>query len=237
MSRITNWMDRAWYPNYQRNWDDRLFRQIILNRLSPSMVILDLGAGAGIIRQMNFRGLAARVCGIDLDSRVEKNPYLDEGRIADAGDIPYSNETFDLVFCDNVFEHLDQPQVVFNEIARILKPGGVFMFKTPNRWHYMPLIARLSPHGFHQFVNRLRGRAEVDTFPTRYQVNTLSDVELFAQMTGFNVENIERIEGRPEYLRITALTYVIGMLYERLVNMTELFAPFRVLLVGTLRKK
>ena len=101
----------------------------------------------------------------------------------------------------------------------------------------MPLIARLTPHGFHQFVNRLRGRAEVDTFPTRYRVNTLSDVELFAQMTGFNVENIERIEGRPEYLRITALTYVIGMLYERLVNMTELFAPFRVLLVGTLRKK
>lgn len=234
---MTSWMDRAWYPNCERNWDDGLFRQIILNRLSPSMVILDLGAGAGIVEQMNFRGLVARVCGVDLDFRVETNPYLDEGRISDAGKIPYPGGQFDLVFCDNVFEHLDQPQDVFNEVARVLKPGGVFMFKTPNKWHYMPMIAKLTPHRFHQFVNRLRGRAEVDTFPTRYRVNTKSDVERFSQAAGFDVEHIERIEGRPEYLRISAPTYVIGMLYERLVNVTELFAPFRVLLVGTLRKK
>ncbi|MEI2780661.1 MAG: hypothetical protein V9H25_05130 [Candidatus Competibacter sp.] len=44
---------------------------------------------------------------------------------------------------------------VFREVARVLKRGGVFLFKTPNKTHYMPTIARLTPHRFHQFVNRI----------------------------------------------------------------------------------
>jgi len=35
---------------------------------------LDLGAGAGIVSQMNFKGIASRVCGIDPDERVLSNP-------------------------------------------------------------------------------------------------------------------------------------------------------------------
>jgi len=33
---------------------------------------------------MNFKGVVARVCGVDLDPRVKNNPYLDEGRMTDA---------------------------------------------------------------------------------------------------------------------------------------------------------
>lgn len=236
MSRITQWMDRTWYPQFQRNWDDWLFRKQIQSQLRPDMEILDLGAGAGIVEQMNFRGAVKRVCGIDLDPRVEANPFLDEGRVSDAGKIPYPDGSFDIVFCDNVMEHLDNPLEVFSEVARVLRGGGLFMFKTPNKWHYMPSIARITPHGFHQFVNRLRGRAEVDTFPTRYRANTKSDVTKLSKASGFEVVQIDRVEGRPEYLRMSALTYFAGYLYERLVNSTALLAPFRVLLIGIVRK-
>jgi ubiquinone/menaquinone biosynthesis C-methylase UbiE len=206
-------MDRALYPNHSRNWDDSLFRCEILRFLRPDMTILDLGAGAGIVDQMNFRGAAARVCGVDLDARVVNNPFLDEGRVSDAGEIPYAAESFDLVFSDNVLEHLDEPDAVFKEVARVLKPEGVFLFKTPNKWHYMPTIARLTPHAFHQFVNSIRGRAEVDTFPTLYRANTKGDVLHLAGKTGFASLSINRIEGRPEYLRMTAPTYLVGMVY------------------------
>jgi hypothetical protein len=47
---------------------------------------------------------------------------------------------------------------------------------------------------------------------------------------------VERIEGRPEYLRMMWPTYLIGLAYERLVNSAEIFAPLRILLVGQLRK-
>lgn len=236
MSSLTHWIDRQFYPEYQKNWDDLIFRERILAHLTPDAMVLDLGAGAGIVEQMNFRGRARRVCGVDLDPRVVDNPMLDEGRVADAGGIPYEDSLYDVVFSDNVLEHLDTPLDVFREVARVLKPGGVFLFKTPNKWHYMPTIARLTPHGFHQFVNRVRGRAEVDTFPTRYRANTLGDVRRLAREAGLVVADLERIEGRPEYLRMSWPTYLLGLIYERIVNAGEVFAPLRILLIGQLKK-
>ena len=236
MGRVTDWMDQSWYSEFAKNWDDLLFRERILANIKPDAVVLDLGAGAGIVAQMNFKGLAKKVCGVDLDPRVVENSMLDEGRVSDAGEIPYGDALFDVVFSDNVFEHLDEPLAVYKEVARVLKPGGVLLFKTPNKWHYMPTVARMTPHGFHQFVNRLRGRAEIDTFPTRYRTNTKGDIQRLAAAAGFTVERVERIEGRPEYLRMTWPTYLVGFLYERIVNSTNFLAPFRILLVGTLRK-
>lgn len=200
-------------------------------------MVLDLGAGAGIVREMNFKGLAGKVCGVDLDERVTTNPMLDEGKVSDAGRIPYPDETFDVVFADNVMEHLADPSAVLAEVRRVLKPGGVFLFKTPNKTHYMPTIARLTPHWFHQLVNRLRGRAEVDTFPTLYRANTKRAVQRLANSAGFAVASIDRIEGRPEYLRIAWPAYLLGAAYERLVNSTEALAAFRILLIAELRKQ
>ncbi len=237
MTSLVSRIDRACYPEFMRNWDDQLFRERILLHLRPDATVLDLGAGAGIVEQMNFRGLARSVCGVDLDPRVVGNPMLDEGRVANADGIPYEDGRFDVVFSDNVLEHLDEPLRVFREVERVLKPGGVFLFKTPNKWHYMPTIARLTPHGFHQYVNRLRGRAEVDTFPTRYRANCLADVARLAADSGLLVERLDRIEGRPEYLRMMWPTYLVGLAYERLVNSNEVFAPLRILLIGCLRKQ
>jgi SAM-dependent methyltransferase len=234
--RAVDWLDKNLYPSYARNWDDQLFRERILAHLRPNSVVLDLGAGAGIVSQMNFRGLPAQMCGVDLDPRVVENPMLDEGRVANASEIPYEDGRFDVVFSDNVLEHLDEPLQVFREVARVLKPGGVFLFKTPNKWHYVPTIARLTPHGFHLYVNRLRGRVEEDTFPTLYRANTRSDVIRLTAAAAMVAEQVELIEGRPEYLRMTWPTYLVGAAYERLANASELFAQLRVLLVGVLRK-
>jgi SAM-dependent methyltransferase len=236
MSTLIACIDRALYPSFENNWDDQLFRERILAHLRPESVVLDLGAGAGIIAQMNFRSHVAQICGVDLDPRVVDNPLLDEGRIANVERIPYEDDRFDVVFSDNVLEHLCKPEEVFREVARVLKPGAVFLFKTPNKWHYMPTIAQLTPYGFHQAVNRWRGRAEIDVFPTCYLANTRADIAYLAERSGLQLELVEWIEGRPEYLRITWPTYLLGILYERLVNSSEALALFRILLVGTLRK-
>jgi SAM-dependent methyltransferase len=175
------------------------------------------------------------VCGVDLDARVAGNPYLDEGKVGSAEKIPYPDASFDVVFSDNVLEHLEKPGEVMKEVRRVLKPGGVFLAKTPNRRHYMPVIAQLTPHAFHRFVKSLMGVSSEDTFPTRYRINTPGEVRRYAASAGLEVEEIKLMEGRPEYLRLWFPTYLVGFLYERMVNLPA-FAAFRILLVIRLRK-
>ncbi len=231
-----SWMDRTLYPSFRDGWDDWLLREAILDVLRTSDVVLDLGAGAGIVEAVDLRGRAARVCGVDPDERVLGNPYLDDAKVGTGDAIPYPDAYFDLAFCDNVLEHLEDPERVFREVARVLKPGGRFLVKTPNLRHYVAQIARLTPHWFHQFYNRVRGRASIDTFPTLYRVNTPEAVGRVAASAGLEVESVRLIEGRPEYLRTTVPTYVVGWVYERLVNTVPALEGYRVVLVALMRK-
>lgn len=228
---VVRWLDNKFYAQYRDNWDDQLFAGEVRRLLAPDSVILDLGAGAGIIEELNFRGEVKKVCGLDPDERVVENPHLDEGRVGFGEDIPWENNTFDVIFSDNVFEHLESPQAVFDEVSRVLKPGGRFLAKTPNRRHYVPLAARATPHWFHQFYNGLRGRAAEDTFPTYYLANSPEDVERHARSAGLSIREVQLVEGRPEYLRLSSLTYLAGIAYERLVNAFEMLEKYRVLLV------
>ena len=236
MGSLVMRLDRALYPGIQKNWDDELFRACLLEAIRPDDTILDLGAGAGIVSQLNLLGIARKVCGVDPDERVTRNPYLNEGRIGLGEDIPYPSGTFDIVFSANVLEHLSDPHAVFQEVNRVLKPHGRFLFKTPNRWHYMPLIAQLTPTRFHKYFNRLRGRAAVDTFPTRYRVNSAGAIRRLAPTCGYEVVSLQFVEGRPEYLRFSALTYLIGAGYERLANRIALLEKLRVVIIGELQK-
>jgi SAM-dependent methyltransferase len=229
-------LDALLYPYHVSHWDDDCFRGEILRHLTPAAQVLDLGAGAGIVSQMNFRGRAAWVCGVDPDPRVKSNPYLDEARVGVGETIAYDANRFDLVFADNVLEHLEDPGRVFDEVFRVLKPGGEFLVKTPNKWHYVPTIARLTPHWFHAMVNRWRGRATDDTFPTLYRVNTRAAISQHAKSCGFEIVGVKLIEGRPEYLRLTWPTYLAGWLYERFVNLVPGMARFRVVMIAVLRK-
>ena len=234
--RFRAWMDAGRYRDFETRWDDRLLREAVLEELGPEIDLLDLGAGAGIVPEMSFKGLARRVCGVDPDPRVVENPHLDEGREGFGEKIPWDDSSFDVVVSDNVLEHLDDPESVFREVRRVLRPGGVFLAKTPNRWHYVAIGASITPHSFHQRFNAARGRKSVDTFPTRYRANSRGQLERLAEESDLRLESVDFFEGRPEYLRRWAPAYAIGAIYEMLVNASSVFAPLRVVLIAKLRK-
>ena len=54
----------------------------------------------------------------------------EEGR---AEAIPFGNSSFDYVSCCDVLEHVDDVNRTISEIARVLKPGGLFFYDTMNR--------------------------------------------------------------------------------------------------------
>ncbi len=236
MRAIVQWMDRRLYPKHSDNWDNVFFRNVILEALPGDAVVLDLGAGAGIVEQTRFRGNVRRICGVDIDPRVLENPFLDEAKVGVGEELPFDDELFDAVFSNNVLEHLEHPGRVFSEVVRVLKPGGLFLTKTPNRRHYVPLIASCTPHWFHQLVNKWRGRNAEDTFPTCYLANSRRDMNKLADEAGLRIRSIQLMEARPEYLRMTPVTYVAGWLYELLVNATSHLEGFRAVMISVLEK-
>ncbi|RIL11941.1 MAG: hypothetical protein DCC75_01380 [Proteobacteria bacterium] len=236
MGKIISWLDKVLYPYCESRWDNRLFVTMLARVLPAHSVVLDLGAGAGIYPEFDFRRMSDRVCGIDPALEVLKNPYLTEARIGKGESIPYPDKTFDVVIATNVLEHLENPEIVLCEVFRVLKSGGLFVLKTPNFLHYVPIIASITPQSFHIYINRIRGRRAADTFPTFYRINTPRSLRQYAQKAGFLVQEIELIEGRPEYLRISALTYIFGWLFEKIVNSSEIFSPFRVVMFGAIKK-
>ena len=229
-------INKNFYKNYRDNWDDKLFRNEILKRIDSEYIILDLAAGAGIVEEMNFKNIVKEVHGIDLDKRVLENKYLDFPVIGNCENLPYEDNKFDLIFSDNLLEHLEHPKIVFSEIERVLKNDGIFIFKTPNKYHYMPLISHFTPHSFHRWYNNLRGRDYDDTFPTFYRANSRGNIKRLINNLSLKISKISLIEGRPEYLKIYPFLYLLGLVYERIVNSISLFSFARILLIGELTK-
>jgi len=233
---IVNWLDKTFYPQYGDNWDNRLFREEALRHLDKDMVLLDIGAGAGIVPDMNFQGVVRQVVGVDPDERVLSNPFLDKAYVVFGESMEMiADASVDVAISCNVLEHLDNPKAFFREVYRVLKPGGLFLAKTPNKYHYVPVIARLTPDFFHKFINKQRGRKEVDTYPTRYLVNTRSDQHTCAAESGLAVMSMKYYEARPEYLRMNFLTYGLGIAFERCVNSLGL-DDLKVIMISSFRK-
>jgi SAM-dependent methyltransferase len=97
-------LDSRFYPHYADHWDDRIFREVILRHIRKDSLDLDLGAGSGFVEQMNFRGTAGKVCGLDPGASVLGNPHLDEAKVGSGEAIPWPEQTFDVVFADNVLD-------------------------------------------------------------------------------------------------------------------------------------
>jgi ubiquinone/menaquinone biosynthesis C-methylase UbiE len=218
------------------HWDnDAVFLEMIESRIGPGSMVLDLGAGAGCKFPYDLKSKVepgGEIVGADFDDRVLDNPLVDRGAVLEGSGFPFADDTFDVVFTRYVLEHVAEPEEFLSEVSRVLKPGGSFLFLTPNKWHYVCLVARCTPESFHEFYNRRRGRDETDTFATVYRLNTRSAIRRHLKEAGFLERELSMRECCPNYLTLAAPLFLIGVAYERLVNSTALLAGLRVNILG-----
>jgi SAM-dependent methyltransferase len=233
MRQKTEALEARFYPGYRS--EDDVFRDMLGRYPVEGKVVLDAGCGSG--RFEHDLGKRARVVvGVDLTPDIASNRRVDYRVIGDLARLPVADGSVALVLSKYVLEHLKRPEEVFLEIARVLEPGGVFLLHTPNKFHYVPVVARVLPQRLHERINAARGRAEADTFETFYRANTRGAIRRLAGRAGLEVESLATLESKPNYLVFSRLAYLAGVAYERLVNRFGLLAGLRVNIFGVLRK-
>lgn len=131
--------------------------------------LLNVGGSAGVIDNY-LADHFNKVVGIDIDepaiSHAQATYQRDnlEFRLADALNLPFADNSFDVVVCSHVYEHVPDPDKMFREIRRVLKKDGVCYFSAGNRlmWnepHYnLPLLSVLPRPLAHIYI-RLAGKA------------------------------------------------------------------------------
>jgi SAM-dependent methyltransferase len=225
---------KRWYPPEFRGMYQR-FEDTLRECIPAGALVLDAGCGSGRIFRYELAA-GCRLVGVDVSAELRDNPNLDDPVRGDVQRLPFASASFDAVLASHVMEHLPRPHEALVEIARVLKPGGRFLLLTPNRFHYVPLVASLVPQRLHVWFNRRRGLAERDVFPTLYRANTAGRLRRLLAGAGLTVERIDRFESEPEYLAFHPLSYALGVGYERLVNRVGLLAPLRVAIIAIARK-
>jgi 2-polyprenyl-6-hydroxyphenyl methylase / 3-demethylubiquinone-9 3-methyltransferase len=105
---------------------------------SSEVKVLDIGCGGGFLSNYLAK-VGFNVIGLDAsaESLMIAQRYDATGRacyiMGDAYHLPYDNGAFQAACALDFLEHVDKPQRVVAEAARILQPGGLFFFATFNR--------------------------------------------------------------------------------------------------------
>ena len=210
----------------------------VRRRIEPQHTLLEIGCGrtAPLLRQ--FLGDADRLWGIDLvDFRADDLPDGIDIHNADAGDTGLDDESVDLAYSRAVMEHVEDADAVFQEVQRILRPGGSYVFLTPSLWDYASLVSMAIPNKLHPAIVRLtEGREEEDVFPAHYQCNTRGAVHRLSSAHGLSAESVRFLSQYPCYFQFNPILFLGAAVYERLTCATELLAPLRGWMLAVVTK-
>ncbi len=188
----------------------------LLPRLEPGMALLDAGCGPGTVTAGLARAVSpGHVIGLDAAPEVLEHARLHASEEAVdnvdfvAGDVyalDFADAEFDVVYANQLLQHLADPIRALGELRRVLKPGGLLAVRDAD-------YATMSPHPkFPQFPdwNRLyhevayRNRAEPDagrTLPAWVRASGFPHIEIHPNVVAMDGEEA-RIWGRTWSQRI-----------------------------------
>ena len=155
--------------------------------------LLEVGCGIGTDLVRFARG-GARVTGIDLSQNaidlarknfVLNNLGAEELRVANGEQLPYPDESFDVVYGHGVIQYTADPAQLIRECHRVLKPGGTGIFMVYNRVSWLNALSKvmkvalehedapvLKKFSIGEFRGLLRPFDKVEIIPERFPVKS-----------------------------------------------------------------
>jgi len=224
---------RAARPGWQTSGEH--VEKLVRGYANPRTHVLDLGCGRGGVVELIWRDVKL-AAGLDPDE-----PSLTEHHepglpvIRGRGEqLPFADQSFDLVVSLWVLEHVERPDDVLREVHRVLRPGGHFIFLTPNLRNPLLVLNRLAatlPKLQRRVVPWMYGRVAADTFRVRYRANTESVLRRLAAQSGLEVAGL-RVVSDPTYLALNNFMFRASVAAERLLP-----SGWGVHLLGDLTRK
>ena len=186
------------------------YANLISEHLSPHTVWLDAGCGSRLLEDdmepvENWLASHCKtIVGMDVSATSNRNiRSLIQGSLYD---LPFADNSFDLITCRMVVEHLAQPRHAFSESARCLRPGGAIVVITPNLLNYAILgnavATRMLPEKLRlRIVHASDSRADKDIFPVLYRANTMPRLVQSLNASGLQVHKTIGLHQQRPYWR------------------------------------
>ena len=192
-----------------------MFTRVVIGectRRRRPVCALDIGCGRGVGRVVEYaREIRKHVddfWGIEPDPGVRPEDGLFDHfqhALMETAQLPENQ--FDVAYAYMVMEHVEDPEGFLRAVARCLKPGGSFIFATPNGRHYFTRIAGLAhtTHLDEAILRLIRGkeRKEDYHYPVRYRFNHESQIGRATRALGLKPPEFVYIEseGPKGYMR------------------------------------
>lgn len=140
---------------------------------------LDIGCSTGVMSRI-FRTQFKQVVGFDINGELVKEAGRSEKPeeisllIADGGQAPFPDESFDVIVCAQIYEHTVNQQSLAAEIWRLLRKGGICFFSGPNKLilveeHYwLPFLSWLPQPLANAYMRLFKKGEEYDICPLNY---------------------------------------------------------------------
>ncbi|MBR0755522.1 class I SAM-dependent methyltransferase [Bradyrhizobium jicamae] len=167
--------------------------------------IYEAGGGSTSFLPLGVIG-RAHVTVVDIDEdQIRNNDYAQQAILGDIQTYRFAPDSFDLVICYNVIEHVPDVEAALLGFCEALKPNGLLLIGAPNPQSLSGIVTKYSPHWFHVWFYRyIRGEKHAGLpgeapFPTHFHpLVTLPNLEAFAKAHGLQVIYRKKYES-PRY--------------------------------------
>ncbi len=166
---------------------------------------MDIGCGHGLGRnvelQWEIKQAAGELWGIEPDTSVHPTQGLFDNfqhALMESADLP--SNLIDVVYSSMVMEYVSDPDSFLNAVKACLKPGGVYLFVTPNAQSFVPRMTKIAHDlGIDEIVpSMIRGKQQIEQYhyPVEFKCNTVARMNRIADRLGFDSPEFAFIEGR-----------------------------------------
>lgn len=226
------WLMKQWVEDV-----NGAYEAVIAPHVDGNTVLLDAGCSRGDpdIPSVQRAGFAV---GCDLDlAGLRGNALASAKTMSPLDRMPFRDESFDVIVCKFVVEHLKRPLGTFREFARVLRSGGIVALLTPNAYSLFTLVSKLTPFRLKQiFKGRLFGGYEEDTFPTEYLANTKGRLDGLMRQAGFRTLSLGFLPGMWIFFIFSRTLALTVRFVERVQLKTPGLRDFTMYLMGVWQK-